>query len=231
MSTKLCPKCNETKPFNEFYKNRTKPDGCSVYCRACIVKWYYDKEADRRREVRMARPVEVRNLGRGSLVEDGRKTCSVCGETKEATNQFFGYMKTGKDGFNPVCRLCYRTKYQAAKAQWFQNQDPKAVRSEDTAKIREWRLKIKQEMLDAYGRKCVCCGVREEEFLTLDHIGGRNEINHPWKAKAGAAIYSKLKKLGWPKDYRLLCMNCNWAVRAGGICPHERQRLAEGVDG
>jgi len=58
-------------------------------------------------------------------------------------------------------------------------------------------------------------------FLTLDHIGNsRIELGHnnrrPWD------IYKELVVHNFPyKDkIRVLCMNCNLAVRDGRICPH-----------
>ena len=36
-NAKKCPKCGETKPIDEFYKNKTKKDGHSVYCKQCIA--------------------------------------------------------------------------------------------------------------------------------------------------------------------------------------------------
>ena len=37
MDTKKCPKCGEIKPMDEFYKNKSKKDGHSVYCKKCIT--------------------------------------------------------------------------------------------------------------------------------------------------------------------------------------------------
>lgn len=33
--TKLCPKCGRTLPVTEFYKNSSKGDGVSTYCKEC----------------------------------------------------------------------------------------------------------------------------------------------------------------------------------------------------
>lgn len=80
-------------------------------------------------------------------------------------------------------------------------------------------------MLDAYGRKCVCCGETEEAFLTLEHVN-RDGAAH--RRQVQGAIYWDLKRRGWPKDgYTVLCMNCNWARRNGDPCPHELARHAE----
>lgn len=33
---KRCPQCKEIKMFSEFYKNKSRKDGLSVYCKSCI---------------------------------------------------------------------------------------------------------------------------------------------------------------------------------------------------
>lgn len=33
--TKTCPDCGETKPTDQFWKNRTTSDGLTTYCRTC----------------------------------------------------------------------------------------------------------------------------------------------------------------------------------------------------
>lgn len=85
-------------------------------------------------------------------------------------------------------------------------------------KMRE-QARLRQEMLTAYGRRCVCCGESHEVFLTLDHVGGGGKAR---RAAVGPGhIYRDLRKRGWPKEgLRILCMNCNWAIRFGGTCPH-----------
>jgi len=84
------------------------------------------------------------------------------------------------------------------------------------------RAQLKQEFLEAYGRKCACCGETTEEFLSLDHVNGGGKA-HRDRLKSVGAVYQELKALGWPQDdYRLLCMNCNFATRGGKICPHQR---------
>lgn len=34
--TKICPKCTTQKPVTEFYRNKTRRDGVSVYCKPCF---------------------------------------------------------------------------------------------------------------------------------------------------------------------------------------------------
>jgi len=87
------------------------------------------------------------------------------------------------------------------------------------------RRRIKQEMINAYGGKCVCCGEATFEFLTIDHINGDARQDKEQRglspARAGASLYFQLRSEGWPRDrYRLLCLNCNFAIGHYGRCPH-----------
>jgi hypothetical protein len=79
---------------------------------------------------------------------------------------------------------------------------------------------LKQRVITAYGGKCECCSDTHFEFLTIDHTngGGRQDRTK----HRGAGFYADLEKRGFPKDgYRLLCMNCNFALGIYGHCPHQ----------
>lgn len=46
METKKCPKCGQIKDIGEFYRNKSRRDGFSVYCKECILNdshEYYEK--------------------------------------------------------------------------------------------------------------------------------------------------------------------------------------------
>ena len=88
--------------------------------------------------------------------------------------------------------------------------------------------KLKVEVFSHYTSwdkiiRCVCCNERELAFLTLDHIDN-NGKEHRKKAPKGASFYRYLKKNNYPIEWRLqiLCMQCNWAKRVTGICPHQQ---------
>ena len=84
-----------------------------------------------------------------------------------------------------------------------------------------WRLKA--ELVAAYGGSCVCCGETALMFLTIDHVNRDGKQHREKFGGRGSSrqIYLELKRLGWPQDnYRLMCMNCNWATRYGQPCPH-----------
>jgi hypothetical protein len=90
----------------------------------------------------------------------------------------------------------------------------------------ERRLLIKRQIMAAYGSVCACCGESRLPFLTIDHINGngnehRKELNG---RGCGEIIYRWLIKNDYPKGYRVLCMNCNFAIGHFGFCPHEEDR-------
>lgn len=85
------------------------------------------------------------------------------------------------------------------------------------------KLKLKLEIIAAYGGKCECCGDTHTEFLTVDHVNNDGAAHR----KIVKNMYCWLRKNGFPKiGFRLLCMNCNWSRGTFGHCPHELERKA-----
>jgi len=83
--------------------------------------------------------------------------------------------------------------------------------------------RLKDNLFEAYGgRKCACCGETRSEFLTIDHLVPAGARHH--KTRCGVGLYRWLKKQGYPSGYRVLCMNCNFAIGHFGRCPHEAER-------
>jgi hypothetical protein len=37
---KKCPKCEKNIPISDFYEDVTKDDNSSVYCKACVKKYF-----------------------------------------------------------------------------------------------------------------------------------------------------------------------------------------------
>lgn len=114
-----------------------------------------------------------------------------------------------KRQMDAIYRARYHEKHPEKRAEWH----------------KAWRERLRQDILDAYGRACACCGERREEFLTLDHIGGRDESHVGLKTQQ---VYTRVRREGFPQDrYRLLCWNCNCAIGMYGSCPHEREGTPE----
>lgn len=92
---------------------------------------------------------------------------------------------------------------------------------------REAGQRLRQDMLDAYGRFCRCCGETHEEFLALEHVNGDGAADRAESGRTNQDVLRRLKREGWPRDgrYTVLCWNCNCARGRYGYCPHERRTL------
>jgi len=59
-------------------------------------------------------------------------------------------------------------------------------------------------------------------FLTIDHVNGDGaELRRTLKgAETGVRLLRRLRDLGYPPEYTILCFNCNLAKSIRGECPH-----------
>lgn len=83
---------------------------------------------------------------------------------------------------------------------------------------KNYRRKLRTEIIEHYGSKCACCGEDQLEFLAIDHInGGGNQ--HRKRVGFGNVMYLWIKR-DWPNNLQILCHNCNLAKGYYGKCPH-----------
>ncbi len=126
----------------------------------------------------------------------------------------------------------YRNRYEAKNfdkitANQRRYRDTHRQQLRDTANLKTRMLKL--EVIANYGCACACCGESNPVFLTVDHINGGGMKDRA-SDHGGWRFYTRLKKLGFPKDdYQLLCYNCNLAKGFFGICPHEEKRQQDRV--
>lgn len=86
----------------------------------------------------------------------------------------------------------------------------------------KYRDRVRDQVFNNYGGYiCACCGENNPKFLTIDHINN-DGAQHRKEIGSGERFYQWLIKKNFPKEYRVLCMNCNWA-RRHGPCPHEEE--------
>lgn len=154
--------------------------------------------------------------------------CSDCGEDVP--------LKPRSQGKSyPWCAECHRQRQARYRATYlsdpekrernsrasrlYAEENPELVRQRQHAAF----LELKREMLAAYGPNCRCCGEHREMFLTLEHVN-RDGSAHRKRVGGGTNTYRDLRRRGWPQEgYTVLCMNCNWATRFGGVCPHQQE--------
>jgi hypothetical protein len=95
-------------------------------------------------------------------------------------------------------------------------------RATNRDKAARYLADLKDQVFDAYGRVCVCCGEAEPVFLTFDHPDSDGTAKR--RVYGGAqSEWRAVRRQGFPAGYyQVLCFNCNLGrERNGGICPHQ----------
>jgi hypothetical protein len=90
-------------------------------------------------------------------------------------------------------------------------------------RTKRYRLKLKLDLITAYGGSCSCCGEFKHEFLTIEHLN-KDGKTHRATLKSTNAVYRDIRDRDYPPGYTVLCFNCNIAKSLFGQCPHERSQ-------
>lgn len=77
---------------------------------------------------------------------------------------------------------------------------------------RERYEQFKSQVLNHYIPTCACCGEKQLEFLTIDHLHGNGNIHRKKMTKPN--IYEYLVKNNYPEGFQILCFNCNFVKNA-----------------
>jgi hypothetical protein len=116
--------------------------------------------------------------------------------------------------------LARKNYYNEHSRKW-NREHPKICRESCKKSYRKLRL----EVLIHYGGnppKCACCGESHEEFLAIDHINN-NGCEDRRKGLYADKLYRWLIKNNYPKEFRVLCHNCNQSLGHHGYCPHQKE--------
>lgn len=131
-------------------------------------------------------------------------------------------MRKSRAEYSRQRRLEHPGEAAAATKRWRERHLEKS-RELARSRSRHDAMRLKLDLIEAYGGKCNCDGCKEDrpQFMTLDHMKPGEGKEHRLKFRTSRRIYQHLKNLGWPKDnYQLLCFNCNIATHMYGVCPH-----------
>jgi hypothetical protein len=109
-------------------------------------------------------------------------------------------------------------------------------KNRDKPESKENRLKVLQYYSKHLSKSnipcCNCCGLNSHiEFLTVDHIAGRQEMDSKPELKklkyisklSGTALVIWIIKNNFPKGFQILCHNCNQTKGYYGQCPLENK--------
>jgi hypothetical protein len=140
------------------------------------------------------------------------KQCVRCGEIKQGV--MFRKNNRLKDGFMPVCKKCFNKQIKRRKTEKYNT-------------IRQTRLKkrrkrkelvylttqeIRKKVLCAYCNYmepyCIKCGFSNVHALQIDHINNNGSTDRK-KYGIGKPFYISIIERNYPKEYQVLCANCN----------------------
>ena len=158
---KLCTACGETKPFEQFHKDRSQPTGLNIYCKPCVC----------------ARVKKYASRPPRNPTPEGTKRCCRCKETK--TLDLFHKSSREYLGVGRHCKTC---SYELHK-NWIEKNPKKAAalqkkwRDTNPRRSKDHGLKQKyglpmgafEKMLKEQGGRCKLCGT--------DKPGGKGDFH------------------------------------------------------
>jgi len=171
-----------------------------------------------------------------SLFVGKKKVCRVC-ERRMEISCFKMYVNRQKTYRKNICVDCekewFREHYQKnleanrlaskASAKRFREKDRVAYNARNCRYKALYRERDRRLIYEAYGNKCACCGEKNPGFFTVDHVNNDGHSDRKSGAYTnGSQFYRHIVAKNFPKNYQLLCFNCNLGkARNGGICPHQ----------
>lgn len=136
--------------------------------------------------------------------------CTICLDEKEPADF---YIRNGN--LRKECKACIIKRNLINR-----NKNPDVYRAQRRRRYHE----IKQEIFQAYGNRCVCCGDETIKFLSIDHIQGGGNQHRASLPGGERQLFIDIVRAGFPEEYQLLCHNCNHGkFLNGGKCPGETE--------
>lgn len=176
MQEKKCPKCGQIKDIGDFYSNKSRRDGFSVYCKDCIKndsREYNERNKkqckERLQKWREENPEKVKEQNRRWREENPDKEFEKQKRYRE-THEEQLYLK-GK-------------KYREEHRDYFYNKARERKLSQKALSDGTVTLEAEQFIYDEQNGKCAYCGCDlNESGKHLDHIiplskGGLHTINN-----------------------------------------------------
>lgn len=111
--------------------------------------------------------------------------------------------------------ICYN---QRARGQCPENH----ARTDMTTAASYWTLKA--QVFQELGWKCCKCGFSDWRALQVDHVAGKGLKHRKALGLAGQQSQFYRYILQHPKQFQLLCANCNW-IKRWKRREHERSRF------
>lgn len=166
--TKICSKCDEEKPIENFSKHKSSKGGRRANCKVCQNKYYVERSK------------KIKTRGPTKIVSE--KKCSDCTETKSVEEFYLN--KNTADGFDRRCKECSKKRYHNMIDNGYEwpRHSEKTPEGKEKCRERAQRRRCivkynthdqmpkgwRQKLLEFYENKCLICGTSEK--LEADHV-------------------------------------------------------------
>lgn len=121
-------------------------------------------------------------------------------------------------GYQVLCYNCNMVKEQERRRKETKYEE-NLVAKRNLRYIR----KLKVDVMTVYSKgkpNCSCCNYDNMDGLSIDHIIGRKQQGHT-REFGSTQLHQYLKRERFPKEFQVLCINCNSAKGKLGQCPHK----------
>jgi 5-methylcytosine-specific restriction endonuclease McrA len=180
---KHCNNCQETKPIDEFSRNKSSKDGRQYYCKACQRAWRdanKEKRAEQNRAYREANRDKIAEKGKAYYQANRDKTL----ERQKAYQQSIrdkvleyhrAYYQTNREKKTEYRRAYYRAnkdKYAEYRKSWDQNNpDKRRAQTHRRRARKECAVPQRWQKSECPDTNCYWCGVDLSTVkVELDHI-------------------------------------------------------------
>jgi 5-methylcytosine-specific restriction endonuclease McrA len=193
---KRCPQCGETKPKDEFYKSKSRPDGHDTYCKSCV------RDRHRPADGYISEKIRATETDKCCLKCGLRKPLSdfvvcfgnfanTCVECKKAYIKQWradrvdhvraknkAWREVNKDRIREIDKLwalANKDKCKAGHRRWQLRHPSKVCRISHVRRARlrgcegDYTVQEWLELCVQYDNHCLCC-MRNDLPLTIDHI-------------------------------------------------------------
>lgn len=212
MQTKVCTTCNKELPATTdyFHYSSTIKSGLRSRCKEC-TKIYNKKNHDRyyKENKEKVNKKNMENYYKRNPKENipkGYKKCSVCGEVKPKTEEYFGKLSKAKDGFKYSCKDCRRKHEYLANRESCLEKNKQRYEKNKEEILKQCKIYKKKniEKYKKYGRKYYQRNKEEIKQRSKEYLYNRieNDIGFKIYQRCRARLYQAVK--GYVKSARTL---------------------------
>jgi len=152
----FCAKCGLEKLLEDFGKRKYKgQERTASWCKVCQTAYS-----------------DTKYIKKMHSLKEGYKICSVCEIEKIATSDFFHNSKVGKNGLNPVCKLCTNQKSYKWRSENLEKSQESSKKTQIKRKYKRRSYARKyyytKEKFDPFRRACRNIRKRAKEIMGTD---------------------------------------------------------------